>query len=222
MSEIKVLIADDHRLFRLGLRQALEDAPGFTVAGEAENGEAAVRMAAERGPEVVLMDINMPLMDGVAATRRIMADTPACRVVILTMYRNDRYVFEAVKAGARGYLLKDIDERDLVEKIRAVHRGEVMINPAMATLLLDEFRRLSIAPEAERPPVERLTEGEMKVLRLVAKGMENREIARDLNISQRTVTNRLSEIYQKLSVNNRTQAALEALRRGWASLDDAG
>lgn len=220
MSDIRVLIADDHRLFRLGLRQALEDAGEFTVAGEADNGEDAVRMAVRLRPNLILMDINMPRMDGVEATRKIMAEAPDSRVIILTMHRNDRYVFEAVKAGARGYLLKDIEENELVEKLRAVHRGEVMINPGMATLLLDEFRRLSHEPEKKETPIERLTEAEMNVLVLVAKGMENREIAQSLNLSQRTVTNRLSEIYQKLSVNNRTQAALEALRRGWASLED--
>lgn len=220
MTDIRVLIADDHRLFRLGLRQALEDTGEFSVAGEADNGEDAVRLAANLHPNIILMDINMPRMDGVKATRKIMAETPECRVIILTMHRNDRYVFEAVKAGARGYLLKDIEEDELVEKIRAVHRGEVMINPGMATLLLDEFRRLSHEPEKKEAPIERLTEAEMNVLVLVAKGMENREIAQSLKLSQRTVTNRLSEIYQKLSVNNRTQAALEALRRGWASLED--
>lgn len=220
MSDMRVLIADDHRLFRLGLRQALEDAGDFLVAGEADNGEDAVRMAVRLRPNLILMDINMPRMDGVEATRKIMAEAPDSRVIILTMHRNDRYVFEAVKAGARGYLLKDIEENELVEKLRAVHRGEVMINPGMATLLLDEFRRLSHEPEKKETPIERLTEAEMNVLVLVAKGMENREIAQSLTLSQRTVTNRLSEIYQKLSVNNRTQAALEALRRGWASLED--
>jgi DNA-binding NarL/FixJ family response regulator len=137
------------------------------------------------------------------------------------MFRQDRYVFEAIKAGARGYLLKDVDEGDLVEAIRAVHRGEALINPGMAVKLLDEFRRLSqIDSDAEDR--EGLTPGEMDVLRLVAQGIDNKAVAEQLALSERTVANRLSSIYEKLQVNNRTQAALVALRRGWATLEQEG
>ena len=135
------------------------------------------------------------------------------------MYRQDRYVFEAIKAGARGYLLKDIDEQDLVAAIRAVHRGDALINPSLAVKLLDEFRRLSqMTYEAE--DMEGLTQGEMEVLRLVAQGADNKTIGERLALSERTVANRLSTVYEKLHVHNRTQAALAALRRGWAELDD--
>ena len=215
MTTIRVLIADDHRLFRLGLRQACESAGDFEVVGEAEDGQEAVELARRCRPDVVLMDIQMPILDGVEATRRIVENDPSVRVIMLTIYRRDRYVFEAIKAGARGYLLKDVDEGELLEAVRAVHRGEALINPSLATRLLDEFRRLGQAAA----DVERLTQGEMDVLRLVAQGASNKEIAAQLHLAESTVSNRLSNIYQKLHVNSRTQAALLALRRGWAKLE---
>ena len=218
MTTIRVLIADDHRLFRLGLRQACESAGDFEVVGEAEDGQEAVELARRCQPDVVLMDIQMPILDGVEATRRIVENAPSVRVIMLTIYRRDRYVFEAIKAGARGYLLKDVDEGELLEAVRAVHRGEALINPGLATRLLDEFRRLS-QEAAEAGDVERLTQGEMDVLCLVAQGASNKEIVAQLHLAESTVSNRLSNIYQKLHVNSRTQAALLALRRGWAKLE---
>ena len=152
------------------------------------------------------------------ATSLIVEANPSARVIILTMYRQDRYVFEAIKAGARGYLLKDVDEGDLVAAIRAVHQGEALINPSLAVKLLDEFRRLSQGAD-ETEDTENLTPGEMEVLRLVAQGADNKTVAEQLILSERTVANRLSSIYEKLHVNNRTQAALVALRRGWATLE---
>lgn len=218
MSSIRVLIADDHRIVRQGLRHVCE-LGGLTVVGEAEDGREAVKLARQLRPDVILMDINMPVLDGVQATHLIVEANPSARVIILTMYRQDRYVFEAVKAGARGYLLKDIDEEDLVAAIRAVHQGDALINPSLAVRLLDEFRRLGqMADEAE--DVEGLTQGEMEVLRLVAQGADNKAIAERLALSERTVANRLSSVYEKLHVNSRTQAALAALRRGWVTLDE--
>ena len=218
MPPIRVLIADDHRLFRQGLRQICETVGGFEVVGEAENGQVAVDLARQLKPDVILMDINMPVLDGVQATSFITENTQAVRVIILTMYRQDRYVFEAIKAGARGYLLKDIDEEELVKAVRVVHQGEALIDPGLAAKLLNEFRRMGTAtPETE--PAERLTQAEMDVLRLVAQGEDNKTIAEQLGLTERTVANRLSDVYQKLHVNNRTQAALFALRRGWAQLD---
>ncbi len=216
MLPIRVLIADDHRLFRQGLRQICETIGHLEVVGEAENGREVVEMARQLQPDIVLMDIQMPVVDGVEATRLITADAPTVRVIILTMYKQDRYVFEAIKAGARGYLLKDVDEQELIDAVRAVHRGEALIDPGLATRLLEEFRRLSRGEGAKE---EELTDGEMAVLRLVAQGLDNKTIAQQLNLSERTVINRLSEIYQKLHVANRTQAALQALRRGWARLE---
>jgi DNA-binding NarL/FixJ family response regulator len=217
-SPIRVLIADDHRIVRQGLRHVCELAGDLTVVGEAEDGQEAVKMARRLQPDVILMDINMPLLDGVQATQRIVEANMPARVIILTMFRQDKYVFEAIKAGARGYLLKDVDEGDLVGAIRAVHRGDALINPSMAVKLLDEFRRLSQMDDSTED-VEGLTPGEMDVLRLVAQGTDNKAVADQLALSERTVANRLSSIYEKLHVNNRTQAALVALRRGWATLN---
>lgn len=217
---IRVLIADDHRLFRQGLRYVCRAAGGIEVIGEARDGWEAVRLARELKPDVILMDIRMPGPDGVEATRLITADNPVTRVIILTMYRQDQHVFEAIKAGARGYLLKDIDERELVEAIRAVHRGDALINPTLAARLLEEFRRLSRGEAGQE--TEELTEGEMQILRLVAQGADNKTVAEQLSLSERTVANRLSEIYRKLHVSSRTQATLEALRRGWVTLEDDG
>ena len=216
---IRVLIADDHRLFRQGLRHVFETCKEIEVVGEAENGRQAVKLARRLKPDVVLMDINMPDLDGVQATHLICELNPACRVIILTMYRQDQYVFEAIKAGARGYLLKDIDEHQLIEAIFTVQRGEALVDPSLAARLLDEFRRLSsqASPTCSQ---EELSDGEMQVLRLVAQGADNQTVAERLNLSERTVANRLSEIYRKLHVNSRTQAALVALRRGWAKLEE--
>ena len=219
MAPIRVLIADDHRLFRQGLRQICEMKGGFEVMGEANDGQEALDLAFRLQPDIVLMDINMPVLDGVQATRLISEKVPTTRVIVLTIYRQDRYVFEAIKAGARGYLLKDIDWQDLVEAVRAVQRGEALINPTLAARLLAEFRRLS-QPTAEAEDMEWLTQGEMDVLLLVAQGLENDAIAAKLSLSEKTVTNRLTGIYRKLHVNTRTQAALYALRRGWTTLDE--
>lgn len=218
-SVIRILIADDHRLFRQGLCHVFEGCKEINVVGEAENGRQAVGLARRLKPDIVLMDINMPVLDGVQATYLITEANPDSRVIILTMYRQDQYVFEAIKAGARGYLLKDIDEHQLIEAIFAVQRGEALIDPALAARLLDEFRHLSSQINAQSS-LEDLNDGEMKVLRLVAQGVDNKNVADRLNLSERTVANRLSEIYRKLHVNSRTQAALVALRKGWAKLED--
>jgi DNA-binding NarL/FixJ family response regulator len=220
MAPIQLLIVDDHRLFRQGLRQICEVLGCFEVIGEAENGKSAVDLADKIRPDVILMDINMPVLDGVQATALITEANPMARVIILTMYHQDRYVFEAIKAGARGYLLKDIDEQELIEAIQAVHQGEALINPALATRVLEEFRRLShvVAEAGVDNNPEQLTQAEMDVLELVAQGADNKSIADQLALSERTIANRLTSIYQKLHVNSRTQATLLALRRGWARL----
>jgi len=216
---IRVLIADDHTLFRQGLCQLCQVKGGFDVVGEAENGQQAVELARRLKPDVVLMDIQMPVLDGVQATSLIGESDPGVRVIILTMYRQDQYVFEAIKAGARGYLLKDTKWQELVEAVRIVHRGEALIDPAMADRVLEEFRRLEQHASVENGG-ETLTEGEMSVLLLVAQGLENKDIVDQLALTEKSITNRLSSIYQKLHVNNRTQAALYALRHGWTKLDD--
>jgi DNA-binding NarL/FixJ family response regulator len=218
MSKIRVLLADDHTLFRQGLRQICEIKGGFDVVGEAANGEEAARLAGELQPDVVLIDINMPVLNGIEATALIVEANPDARVILLTMYRQDHYVFDAIKAGARGYLLKNADAEELVAGVREVYQGRALIDTHIAARVLDEFRRLRRGDSPAGDLME-LTSGEMDVLRLVAAGDDNQAIAVQLNVSSQTVANRLGVIYQKLQVNNRTQAALVALRRGWVELD---
>ena len=217
MEPIRILIADDHHLFRVGLRQVCEALGGFQIVGEAANGQQAVELAKELQPDVILMDVNMPILDGVQATRLITEAVPSARVIMLTIHRQDRHVFEAIKAGARGYLLKDVDDQELLQAIRAVQQGSALINSDLATRLLDEFRRLSRA--AETSQAEKLTQVEMEILRRVAQGADNKTIASQLDLSENAVAKRLTDVYQKLHVNSRTQAALLALRRGWAKLE---
>ena len=220
MSSIRVLIADDHQLFRRGLRQVCELDGRFEVVGEAENGQQAVEMVRSLQPDVVLMDIEMPILNGVRATSAIISENPAVCVIILTIYQEDKHVFEAIRAGAQGYLLKDVEEEILIEAIQTVHRGEALIDPHVAAIVLDEFRRIGgREPEiVEAEEIAQLAETEMDILRLVAQGADNRTIAEQLSLAEKTVSNRLSDIYQKLHVSNRTQAALYALRQGWAPL----
>lgn len=217
MSRIRVLLADDHHLFREGLRHICETVGGFEVIGEAATGAEAATMARDLMPDVILMDIQMPEMDGVRATAVITAERPDTRIVILTMYRQDSYVFEAIKSGARGYLLKDSSGDDVIAAVRCVAGGGVIMPPEMASLVFEEFRRLAEGGQ-EGDPDERLTTAEMDVLLMVARGEDNQQIAAALNIAAKTVANRLYTIFCKLHVKNRTQAALAALRRGWAEL----
>ena len=214
MSKIKVLLADDHALFREGIRSLLEDQDDIVIVGEAEDGLEAVRSVAKLKPSVVLMDINMPVLDGVEATRLIIEDDESVGIVILTMYPQDEYVFQALKAGAKAYLLKDTRSKRLLEVIRTVHDGQAVISADMTARLLDEFRRLSEKKETEKPKFQSLTDQERKSLTLVAEGASNKDIAGDLNLSERTIKNYLSIIFQKLQVNNRTEAAIRAMRDG--------
>lgn len=215
---IRVLLADDHAMFRQGLKSLLESEPDIRVIGEANSGRDAVRYAADTKPDVIVMDIQMPELDGVKATQSILEINPNANVIILTMYRQDSYVFEAVKAGARGYLLKDVDATVLIDAIRRVTEGETLLDPEMAQSVLEDFRvKKESLPDEKRGD---LTEREAAILRLLAQGSSNQEIALKLNISEKTVRNRLSEIFAKLQLNNRTQAALYAIREGLASLDD--
>ncbi|MCP4537385.1 MAG: response regulator transcription factor [Chloroflexi bacterium] len=220
MPPIRVLIADDHRLFRRGLRQVCELDGGFEVVGEAEHGQQAVELVRRLQPDVVLMDIEMPILNGVQATNMITTENPTVRVIVLTVYQEDEYVFQAIRAGAQGYLLKDAEEEKLIEAIQAVHRGEALIDSHVAAMVLDEFRRIDQHEPAKVVPKEStsLTRTEMDILCLVAQGADNRMIAEQLSLAEKTVSNRLSDIYHKLHVNNRTQAALYALRQGWVRL----
>ena len=215
MAKIKVLLVDDHALFREGLRFLLEDQQDkeIEVIGEAEDGLEAVRLVPKLKPSVILMDINMPVLDGVEATRLILKDNDSVGIIILTMYPQDEYVFEALKAGAKAYLLKDTRSKELLAVIKKVHQGHAVIDTQMTTRLLNEFRQIAKARE-DPPKLQTLNEREQKILILVAEGASNKDIAVELGLSERTVKNYLSIIFQKLQVNNRTEAAIRAVQDG--------
>jgi NarL family two-component system response regulator LiaR len=216
MPPVRILIADDHTLMRQGLREICERLGRFTVVAEAANGAQAVELARTARPDVILMDIGMPDVDGVEAIRRIMRENTAARIIAVTMYRQEQYMLDAIRAGARGYLIKTVDAGELIAAIRAAHRGDYLIDPMIAARVLSELH----GSIPELPRIEPLTESEMAVLRLVAQGVDNKDIAQALNYSVYTVSNRLRTIYEKLFVTNRTQAARYALSHGWATLDE--
>lgn len=215
---IEVLVADDHTLVRQGLAQLLDAEPDIRVVDQAADGEQACERAKLLRPDIVLMDIHMPRLDGIEATRRLVREHPEMSVIILTMYGDEQHLFEAVKAGAKGYVLKDADPKQLLETIRAAYRGEAWLEPTMAHKMLEEFRRLS-RTELREDTVH-LTTREREILELLARGASNHEIARRLGIAEKTVRNRLSLIFSKLHVNNRTQAALKARDEGWISAEE--
>lgn len=213
---IRILIADDHTLMRQGLREICGGIGGFTVVAEAKGGAEAVALRRTTQPDVILMDLAMPGVDGPAAIRQILAEAPQARIIALTMYREEPYMLAAIRAGARAYLLKTVEAAELIAAVQAVHRGEFLIDPVIAARVLGELH----LPLPATPPFDALLEKEIEVLRLVARGLDNRDIAAQLHWSVHTVSNRLRVIFEKLHVDNRTQAALYALRQGWATLDE--
>jgi NarL family two-component system response regulator LiaR len=215
---IRLLIADDHLIVRKGLKVLIATEKDMQVVGEAENGAEAVEMAAALQPDVILMDIVMPEMDGIEATRRITAEKPSSRILVLTSFAADDKVFPAVKAGALGYLLKDSSPEQLLEAIRQVFRGEPSLEPSIARKVLQELSHPGGG--AGKQTSDPLTEREMDVLRLIAQGMSNKEIAAKIFVAEWTVRSHVSNILGKLHLASRTQAALYALRAGIASLDD--
>jgi NarL family two-component system response regulator LiaR len=215
MSEpIRVLLTDDHRVVRAGLRAYLETRPDLEVVGEAGSGREAVELAAQLAPDVVLMDLVMPEMDGVEATRHVREVSPRSTVVVLTSFEDDTHIYKAVKAGALSYLLKDAGPQDVVEAIRAAARGEARLHPRVAARLLGQIR--GGAADAVNPYTA-LTERERETLRLIAQGLSNAEIARELTISERTVKAHVSNVLSKLYLADRTQAAIFAWREGFVS-----
>ena len=216
-SRVRVLIADDHAIVRKGIRALLSEAGGFEVVGEAGSGQEAVLLAQESGPDVILMDLLMPGMDGIEATRQITSRQPKTRILVLTSFAADNKVFPAIKAGAAGYLLKDSSPDELVRAIRQVHRGEPSLHPTIARKLLQEVAR----PAELQPAPEALTDREMTVLRLIAQGLSNQEIADRLAVSEPTVRAHVSRILGKLHLASRTQAALYAVREGLTDADEA-
>ncbi len=212
---VRVCLVDDQRLIRDGLRLLLELEDGLEVVGEAENGAAALDAYAALLPDVLLMDIRMPGMDGVEATRRIIERWPQARVVILTTFDDDTYIFDALRAGALGYLLKDVSGPELAAAVREVARGGALIQPSVARKVLAEFNRLAPETARARPaPSEPLTEREQEILAGIARGLTNKEIASRLHLTEGTVKNYTSVIFQKLGVQDRTQAALRARELG--------
>lgn len=210
MEVIKILIADDHPVVREGLFAMLSREPDFNVVGEAKDGGDAVNKTNELNPDVVLMDLRMPEMDGVEAMRQIKAVRPDVKFIILTTFSDDEYIFSGIEAGARAYLLKDAPREELFKAIRAVYRGESLIQPVVASKLLDRFTELS----RRAPSGEELSGREVEILQLMAKGAANKEISAQLSISQSTVKTHISSIFQKLGVNDRTEAVTQALRKG--------
>jgi DNA-binding NarL/FixJ family response regulator len=212
---VDILIVDDQSLFREGLRTLLSVQPDFKVVGEATNGEEAIRLSVMLKPGIVLMDLRMPVMDGVTATQRLRDVLPRCKVIVLTTFDDDEFVFDGLRAGAVGYLLKDVSSEKLFEAIRAADRGEYFLLPSITAKVMAEFSRLSrIAPVSTGSLVDPLSTRELEILRLVATGASNREIAESLIIAEGTVKNHLTNILGKLSAKDRMQAVLKAKEHG--------
>ena len=216
---INVVIADDHALVREGTKQMLEGQSGIEIVGEASDGEQAIRLVATLDPDVVLMDIAMPVLNGIEATRRIKQDSPRTSVLVLTAYDDDQYIDALLDAGAAGYLMKNVSAEELARSVRAVAEGESVLHPDVAAKV---FKRLTsrARSDSEEGLVDALTERESTVLRIAAKGLSNKMIAQELSLSDRTVQVHLSNIFGKLGAASRTEAVITALRRGLLRLED--
>lgn len=217
--EIRLLLADDHAVVRSGLRLLLEAQPDLKIVGEVENGDDAIRRTAELSPDVVLMDIEMPGMNGIEATRRIKSERPETAVLALTMYEDDQYFFEMLRAGAAGYVPKRAAPDELASAIRAVSRGEVFIHPSLAGRLVQDYLQRREVEESD-PPAGDLTPREQEVLMLIAQGLSNGEIAEQLVISIKTVDRHRENIMRKLNLHNRVDLVKYALRKGLIDLDE--
>jgi len=220
VKKIKVLIADDHQVVREGLSAILRTKEDIEVVGEVKDGSEAVEQARRLKPDVILMDISMPRMNGVDATRQIKREQPEIGIVVLTMYDEEDYIYDLVKAGATGYLLKDSDSSQIVKAIKTVARGESLIHPSIASKILHEFTFMA---QGKGQPVKKraqeLSDREVEVLKFVADGKTNKEIANVLNLSEKTIKNHVRNIFHKLQVYDRTQAAIHGLRKGLIRLD---
>ena len=210
---IRVLVVDDHALFRRGLQMVLEQEPDIEVVGEASDGTEAVETAAEKLPDIVLMDVRMPRRGGIDACTAIHDVAPSTKIIMLTISDEEADLYDAIKAGAMGYLLKEISIEEVASAIRAVHGGQSLISPSMASKLLTEFAAMvKKTDERQQVPAPRLTDREMEVLKLVAKGLNNRDIAKQLFISENTVKNHIRNILEKLQLHSRMEAVVYAVR----------
>jgi DNA-binding NarL/FixJ family response regulator len=220
VKRIRILLADDHHLVREGTREILEHHADLQVVGEASTGQEAVDLAMYLCPDVVIMDISLPVLNGLEATRLIKRSLPQTAVLVLTAYDDDQYVFAMLEAGAAGYLLKNARGSELVQAVREVHEGEAVLSPAIAKKVV---RRLAGEKKGSAPggrPLEALSERELEVLRLAGRGLSNKEIGQTLVISPRTVQAHMANIFSKLQVGSRTEAILYAIRQGWISLEE--
>lgn len=219
MSRIKVLLAEDHTIVRKGIRSLLDSEPDIEVVGEAEDGREAVEKAERLSPDVVLMDISMPSLNGLEATRQILRRSPEVKVLILTMHTNEEYIFQFLRAGAAGYLIKQTAPIELVSAIQAVYRGDSFLSPAISKTLIEEYVRQSEALGHYEDSYDKLTEREREVLQLLAEGFSNREIAEKLHISIKTAGVHRTNLMEKLDIHSLTELTKYALRKGIISLD---
>jgi len=222
----KILLVDDHALFRMGMRQILEREPDFDIVAEAEDGREAFNMAVEHTPDIVLLDLSLPAPGGIETTQRIKREVPSAGIVALAVAEDEDQLFEAIKAGAAAFILKDINPDDLVTIIRRVRAGEYLINdkvfarPSVASRVLKEFRELAVYGQEAAPIFAPLSPREVEILDNIAKGMTNKQVAYALTISEQTVKNHMSSILRKLSVNDRTQAVVYAMKQGWIRIPE--
>ena len=219
MSRITVILADDHAIFRDGTRRIIEQEADIEVIGEASDGEEAVEMVTRLRPHIALMDIAMPKVNGIEATRQIKVLCPGTAVLILSAYDDDQYIYALLEAGAAGYLLKNVSGNDLVNAIRSVRAGESVLHPTIARKVFNRFITSKQEPHDIAQPHD-ISEREMEILKLAAKGMSNKDIANNLFLSRRTVQAHLASIFRKMDVGWRTEAILMALKKGWLALDD--
>lgn len=216
MSKIRVILAEDHAIMREGTREFIQRESDMEVVAEAADGEAAVNLAAQFKPDVIVMDIRMPKLNGIEATTQIKQKLPRVAILILTAYDTDQYIFTLLEAGAAGYLLKGVRAQELIDAIRAVYAGESVLHPVIASRVI----RRAMSPTAETKPAPPLSDREMEILRLAARGISNKDIAEKIFLSPRTVQVHLGNIFSKLGVASRTEAVLFGLKRGWLHLEN--
>ena len=219
MSDINIVLGEDHLITRQGILRLLEDEDGFAVVGEASNGEEAVQLVTDLKPDVVILDIAMPKLNGIEATRQIKVINPRTGVLILSAYDDDEYVFASLKAGAAGYLLKSVSGDELVRAVKAIHNGEPVLAPAIAKKVMNYFKFQNKIPSIKEDS-EHLSQRELDIIKLAAKGLTNKDIADKLHLSYRTVEGHMRDVFNKLGVGSRTEAVLFVLRKGWFTLEE--